>query len=265
MAHITYDNIPVTTLALPATADLAAEVSKHILQTLQFSSLLDAGCGSDDPTLAQYVIHQRHAEYYGFDKGCWWEREGQMATAVGRLAWLLPEITDVGKHLFVSNLLKPAPQIPQCDIVHIRAVLIHNPLEDWPTILQSAISLARQAIVCVEFDRRIMQRGELHPLMRRFLELDQRMTNVVGCYRDDAGLQLAKLAQIYPKTEMHRFAKPCGDNRSYLLAMCDKGYHVAFWQGEDDLARAFENLSEAIQLTPFECNEPEVCAAIIRA
>lgn len=252
--------VPVRYLDIAPDEHLALAVSRLLLDPLDFSSLLDAGCGSN-PKFPTYVIGNKNATYYGFDR---YYQLGippyyEAMAMYERIKHLQPD----PNNFFIADILNlpEVDKIPNTDIVHCCAVLAHNPPHLFEELIFSLLQKAKKKLLCIEFNWYSMLEID-HPLIRTFISLSERV-NYHHKSMMDAGTRLLSLGNHYKLTQATKYRASLGDYRALITSMSSSGAMVARQHGDTTLEARLNELIRAAETTPIEFSPMEAVAVII--
>lgn len=238
-----------------ATFSYPNQVSCRVLDTLKFSSLIDAGAGTGT-SLAEYVI-RRGASYTAFD----FKPEMVAQMNDGLRTKNLPACA------VEANILDISPLFNSADVVHERFVFMHLSEADQPNAMNNLLYIANRNIVLLEYNWRTMESSRHTAELERFRECAFPFMELlhIDPYAGETMQLLVRDMMPHGWYEFKRDQRPEGNYTSELITLCAVQCNIARRIGNADLAERSAKLKEAFSVSPIEFVPPEIVVAVVRS
>jgi hypothetical protein len=230
------------------------QVSRGLLDSIGFSSCIDAGAGTGT-SMAEYVIG-RGASYTAFD----FKPEMVAQMNDGLRAKNLPACA------IEANILNIPATVGRADVVHERFVLMHLSSADRSRAVGNLLDVANRNVLLMEYNWRTMRSSRHSAMLKRFEESAHEFMELVGIdpYAGETMQKLVRSTLLRGRYEFVRDQRPEGDYTSEFIALCEVQNAVARRLGRLALAEKAENLKVMLSDSPIVFVPPEVVVAVIQ-
>ena len=238
-----------------ATFSYPNQVSCKVLDTLEFSSCIDAGAGTGT-SLAEYIIG-RGASYTAFDFKP--EIVAQMNDGL--------RAKNLSARAVEANILDIPATVGHADVVHERFVLMHLSQADRSKAFANLLDIADRNLLLLEYNWRTMRSSHHSTTLKLFEEGAYAFMELlhIDPYAGEAMRGLVHDTLPHGQYEFGRDLRTEGNYTSELIALCEVQSVVARRMGRLDLAEKSANLKAMLSDSPIEFVPPEVVIAVIRA
>jgi hypothetical protein len=237
-------------------------VSQSILDNLEFTSMVDAGCGPSD-AMARYAA-SRGASYNGFDNGRVVENGAEVSMALVLQRKIFAR--GFNGSVYIGDITKIPTGISNADLVHERFVLMHVDRDQWHTAVSEMLKIANKQLVFAEWDWKTLDSRRHAMMIQKFKKAAWEMMMLLKIDPLAGTHMWRDIPQYVPadakvtKWENHREE---GDYTKEFAAKCSSLIVMANRLGRSDLEDVFVEMVEELSYRVVNFTPPMICGITV--